>query len=131
MVAHIYSPKVLFMMDEEDTKFREIRDNLADEGITVFLAKTPEEGLENLSLINIDALIYQGEFNDNPQALEFIKDHAKKFPVILVGNINKKDIPSDWLNTSDIYVNLKDAQKELSQACFNLIENKKSHRKAA
>ena len=48
-----------------------------------------------------------------------------------MGNINKKDIPSDWLNTSDIYVPLTDAQKELSQACFNLIENKKSHRKAA
>ena len=109
MVAHIYSPKVLFMMDEEDTKFREIRDQLADDGITVFLAKTPEEGLENLSLINIDALIYQGEFNHNPEALSFIKDHAKRFPVILVGEMGKKDVPSDWLNTSDVYVSLKAA----------------------
>jgi hypothetical protein len=119
------------MMDEEDTKFREIRDQLADDGITVFIAKTPEEGLENLSLINIDALIYQGDFNDNPQALSFIKDHAKKFPVILLGELGKKDVPSDWLNSSDVYISLDNAKRELAQACFGLIENKKSNLKAA
>jgi len=119
------------MMDEEDAKFREIRDSLAEDGITVFLAKTPEEGIENLSLINIDALIFQGDFESNSEALNFLQNHAKKFPVILVGELGAKDVPSDWLNTSDVYVNLKDAKRELSQACFQLIENKKHSHKAA
>ena len=119
------------MMDEEDTQFRELRDSLADDGVSVFLANTPEEGIENLSLINIDALIYHGEFKGHKDVLNFLKSHAKKFPVILVGELPKKDIPAEWLNLTDVYLDLKAAKSDLAQTCFELIEIKKQTRKAA
>ncbi|RLA65084.1 MAG: hypothetical protein DRQ88_02495 [Epsilonproteobacteria bacterium] len=131
MVSHIYTPKVLFMMDEEDKEFREIRDHLADDGVSVFLAKTPEEGIDNLSVINIDALIYQGDFAKQTDVLNFLKTHSKKFPVILVGQRGKNEVPSEWLNISDIYLDINSAKRELAKTCFELIENKKDHRKAA
>jgi DNA-binding response OmpR family regulator len=126
----MFKPKVL-VLDENSKELSSLSVQLSSEGIEVIQAKSPKEGLDQLSLANVDAIITKVDLKDGKSTLSFNKDQLASYPILLIGSKNKKEMPKEWIEASDNYIQEKDIKKNLVKETLTTIQERKQFRNAA
>ena len=129
-MAIMFKPKV-FVLDENSKELSSLCVQLSSEGIEVIQAQSPKEGLDQLSMANVDAIITKVDLKDGKSTLSFNRDQLADYPILLIGSKNKKEMPQEWLEASDNYIQEKDVKKKLAKETLTTIQDRKQFRNAA
>jgi hypothetical protein len=129
MSLHLYSPKVLLVTRRNDEDFKELYDNLNDEGVTVYIARTVEEVSDCLALINIDGIVLMDHFQKEAKITKLLKNPSAYPFFIVVHELEENHTPA--LGYVSAYLTVAEAKNALSDVCFDLIDQRKGFKKAA
>jgi DNA-binding NtrC family response regulator len=123
----LYRPKVL-LINGPDGKYLEKL--LSNDEISLFSVKSLEEAKNQLDQVNIDVIVALLD-KKNSNLPIFIQKLAASIPVVVVEDGTSGTVPKEWREVSDIFLRKKTAKESLIKIFFDLLEQRKSLRKAA
>jgi len=124
----LYRPKILLISGEGGEYLEKL---LSGNGLlSFFRANTIEDAKNHLDQVNIDFIVAIMDKKNN-EFPSLIQKLSPSIPIIVVENGDSGMVPQQWREISDIFLRKKTAQDSLVKIFFDLLEQRKSSKKAA